>query len=177
MGAGGRASPWRTVGARAFLAFQVVLLTVLVAVAVALVFLGAGIVAYGVGQFSDSSSLRSTADGTVLSHWQDHDSRGGRTDRIQVRFTAADGTSHAFSEAGRGKAGDRIRVHYKAEDPGDASTRSAGDNKVLAGLAAFIGLAMTLCMLGVLARGGWELVQAVRERWPRPEPRPALPAD
>ncbi|MFC5187536.1 DUF3592 domain-containing protein [Actinomadura harenae] len=180
MGAGGRTGPWQRVGGWAFLALQVVLGAVVVALAVVLIVIGVGVVSHGVDGMTGASSLRSTADGTVLAHWRENESRGGRIDRIQVRFTAADGTSHEFTESGRAKAGDRIRVHYKAGNPGDASVHSATGNRAMAGLGVLIGLAMVVCMLGVLLRGGWDAFHALREWAPERPARKArrpLPVD
>ncbi len=162
--------PWQRIGARALLAVQVLFGIALAAFCVLLLGLGVGLITAGVDHLTNASSLRSSADGTVVAHWQEHDSRDARTERIQVRFTSADGSPHVFSEVGRAKTGDRIRVHYKDGDPANASVHSATSNRFVAALGAFVGLAMVVAVLGLLARGGWELTRVLRRRVRRPLP-------
>ncbi|GGV11908.1 hypothetical protein GCM10010182_34990 [Actinomadura cremea] len=101
---------------------------------------GAFMIYNGVRQAADTSTLddrgRRTT-GTVLDTREKLANGGKNISRqtdIQVAFTAADGTRHAFWARGEAAVGGTVDVHYDPENPETAIVGAPPDGRTPAGL-------------------------------------------
>ncbi|WP_093851473.1 DUF3592 domain-containing protein [Streptomyces pini] len=89
-----------------------------------------------------------SVDGTVLAKDKVRSSpQGGTTEKIKVRFTTADGTSHQFWATGDQAVGDTVRVRYLPERPGTATVHSTANDGIAYGVVILVGLMMVITML------------------------------
>lgn len=114
--------------------------------------IGCWAVLKGIDELRDVSAVAErgrSVDGTVLAKDKVRSSpQGGTTERIKVRFTTADGTSHQFWATGDKAVGDTISVRYLPERPGGTATvRSTANDRIVYGLMILIGLMMVITML------------------------------
>ncbi|MER6811686.1 DUF3592 domain-containing protein [Spirillospora sp. NPDC000708] len=156
----------RVVG-RAGIAGRTVVLAFCAAFALLLTAVGAGMAASGIGRLGDTSGASgrgTTIGGTVLAAKQETSGPqgGSRIRRIEVRFTAPDGTVRSFWETGDADVGDTIAVHYDPEHPESFTTHSAGELRTLGVLLIAMGAALVVLMPLLLVRLGLEVHRARR---------------
>lgn len=108
----------------------------------------------GIDGLHDVSALAErgrSVDGTVLAKDKVRSSpQGGVTEKIKVRFTTADGTSHQFWATGDKAVGDTVRVRYLPERPGTATVHSTANDRIVYGLMIFAGLTLAIGMLAMV---------------------------
>ncbi|MEU6748913.1 DUF3592 domain-containing protein [Spirillospora sp. NPDC046719] len=154
----------RVVG-RAGIAGRTVVLAFCAVFALLLTAVGAGMAVSGVGRLGDTSGASGrTIGGTVLAAKQETSGPqgGSRIRRIEVRFTAPDGTVRSFWESGDADVDDTIAVHYDPEHPESFTTHSAGELRVLGVLLIVMGAALLVLMPLLLVRLGLEAHRARR---------------
>ncbi len=114
--------------------------------------IGCWAVLKGIDELRDVSAVVErgrSVDGTVLAKDKVRSSpQGGTTERIKVRFTTADGTSHQFWATGDKAVGDTVRVRYLPERPGGTATvHSTANDGIAYGVVILVGLMMVITML------------------------------
>ncbi|MER6528969.1 DUF3592 domain-containing protein [Streptomyces sp. NPDC001508] len=157
--------PPRRVGAWARVAGKVAAGVALTTVAALFAVLGYGFARSGLDGLHDASAVAArgrSADGTVLAKDEVAGPQGSRTKRIEVSFTAADGTSYRFWEGGDADVGDTIRVHYVPGRPDTASTHSPTGNRIGYGMLVLVGLALMILMPLLALRLGWTGLRHLR---------------
>ncbi|WP_149183683.1 DUF3592 domain-containing protein [Streptomyces sp. TRM49041] len=129
-------------------------------VAVFLTVLGCGVFLGGVEGLREASTVAErgrSADGIILEKKKvKGPPQAGTIERIKVRFTMVDGTSHQFWSVGDAKVGDTVRVHYVPGRPETASTRSVASNRFGHGLLVFAGLGLMILIPLLVLTPVWE---------------------
>ncbi|MGI5326694.1 hypothetical protein [Actinomadura nitritigenes] len=149
------------------IAGRTVVLAFCAAFALLLTAVGGGMAVGGIGRLGETSAPAgrgTTIGGTVLAAKEETSGPqgGSRIRRIEVRFTAPDGTVRSFWESGDADVGDTIAVHYDPEHPESFTTHSAGEVRFLGVLLIVMGAALVILMPLLLVRLGLEARRARR---------------